>query len=78
MCPSAATPLLGDVRRRLPPIRESLREKAGAPSMQSSSRTIVSVVGTVLMVVTTVLLAAWSPPQTPVQPTANQVPIVGR
>lgn len=32
--------------------------------MQSNSRTIVSVVSTVVMVVLTVLLAAWSPPQT--------------
>lgn len=51
-----------------------LREKSGAPAMQSNSRTFVSVVGTVLMVVTTVLLATWSPPQseTQVHPAANQ------
>lgn len=29
--------------------------------MQSNSRTVVSVVGTLMMVVTTVLLATWSP-----------------
>ncbi|WP_168584712.1 hypothetical protein [Saccharopolyspora sp. ASAGF58] len=42
--------------------------------MQSNSRTFVSVVGTVLMVVTTVLLATWNPPQSQssVQPAANQ------
>ncbi|MDA3628912.1 hypothetical protein [Saccharopolyspora oryzae] len=43
--------------------------------MQSNSRTIVSVVGTLMMVVTTVLLATWSPnpgeTQMPVQPAAN-------
>lgn len=46
--------------------------------MQSNSRTIVSVVGTVMMVVTTVLLATWSPPQseTQVNPAANQATIV--
>ncbi|MFB9567645.1 hypothetical protein [Saccharopolyspora hordei] len=47
--------------------------------MQSNSRTIVSVVGTVLMVVTTVLLAAWSPSpaqtQVPVQPAASNAAI---
>ncbi|WP_255615043.1 MULTISPECIES: archaellin/type IV pilin N-terminal domain-containing protein [Saccharopolyspora] len=31
--------------------------------MQISSRTIVSVVGTVMMVLATVVLAAWSQPQ---------------
>lgn len=36
--------------------------------MQSYSRTLVSVVGTVLMVLGTVLLAAWSHPQPPAQP----------
>jgi hypothetical protein len=46
--------------------------------MQSNSRTIVSVVGTVMMVVTTVLLALWSPPQTEtsMQPAANEAAIV--
>ncbi|SDW43864.1 hypothetical protein SAMN05216215_1003117 [Saccharopolyspora shandongensis] len=46
--------------------------------MQSNSRTFVSVVGTVMMVVTTVLLATWSPAQsdTPVQPAANEAAIV--
>ncbi|PKW19296.1 hypothetical protein [Saccharopolyspora spinosa] len=51
-----------------------VREKSGAFAMQSNSRTFVSVVGTVLTVVTTVLLATWSPPQseTSVQPAARQ------
>ncbi|MEV0699190.1 hypothetical protein AB0I53_14905 [Saccharopolyspora sp. NPDC050389] len=55
-----------------------LRENPGAPAMQSNSRTFVSVVGTVMMVVTTVLLASWSPPQseTPIHPAANQASIV--
>ncbi|MBB5155825.1 hypothetical protein [Saccharopolyspora phatthalungensis] len=46
--------------------------------MQSNSRTIVSVVGTVLMVMTTVLLATWNPPQTEtsVLPAANEVPVL--
>ncbi|MBB5071077.1 archaellin/type IV pilin N-terminal domain-containing protein [Saccharopolyspora gloriosae] len=35
--------------------------------MQISSRTAVSVVGTVMMVLVTVVLAAWSSPQSPVQ-----------
>ncbi|MER6988461.1 hypothetical protein ABT337_00675 [Saccharopolyspora hirsuta] len=51
--------------------------------MQSNSRTIVSVVGTVMMVVTTVLLATWSPSpaetQLPVHPAASDAPIeIGR
>ncbi|RKT86252.1 hypothetical protein SAMN05421805_102148 [Saccharopolyspora antimicrobica] len=46
--------------------------------MQSNSRTVVSVVGTVMMVVTTVLLATWSPSspaetQLPVQPAAAEI-----
>lgn len=32
--------------------------------MQTNSRTVVSVVSTVVMVILTVMLAAWSPPQT--------------
>jgi len=40
--------------------------------MQSYSRTVVSVVGTVMMVVVTVLLAAWSQPQPPAQPTNSE------
>ncbi|MGW3467941.1 hypothetical protein ACWDKQ_05600 [Saccharopolyspora sp. NPDC000995] len=52
-----------------------LSEKSGALAMQSNSRTFVSVVGTVLMVVTTVALSTWNPPQseTSVQPAANQM-----
>jgi flagellin-like protein len=47
--------------------------------MQSNSRTIVSVVGTVMMVVMTVLLATWSPPQseTSVQPANGATIIIG-
>ncbi|MCI2420412.1 hypothetical protein MOQ72_23475 [Saccharopolyspora sp. K220] len=46
--------------------------------MQSNSRTIVSVVGTVMMVVATVLLASWSHPHTeaPTRPVANEAAIV--
>lgn len=47
--------------------------------MQSNSRTIVSVVGTVSMVVLTVLLAVSNPPNDPthhIQQAANQAPIV--
>ncbi|MEB3372256.1 hypothetical protein [Saccharopolyspora mangrovi] len=47
--------------------------------MQSNSRTIVSVVGTVSMVVLTVLLAVSNPPTDTgqhIQPAANQAPIV--
>ncbi|MDA3646737.1 hypothetical protein LZ318_41485 [Saccharopolyspora indica] len=51
--------------------------------MQSNSRTVVSVVGTLLMVVTTVLLATWSPSpadtQLQVDPAANSAPLeIGR
>jgi hypothetical protein len=42
--------------------RPSSREMWGSV-MQSNSRTLVSVVGMVFLVVMTVLLAAWSPPQ---------------
>ncbi|MDI2032765.1 hypothetical protein QFW96_29380 [Saccharopolyspora sp. TS4A08] len=46
--------------------------------MQSNSRTIVSVVGTVSMVVLTVLLAVSNAPNQPteIHPAANQTPIV--
>ncbi|WP_165944699.1 hypothetical protein [Saccharopolyspora terrae] len=47
--------------------------------MQINSRTIVSVVATVSMVVMTVLLAVFSPPADTgqqIEPAANQAPIV--
>ncbi|WP_165943939.1 hypothetical protein [Saccharopolyspora karakumensis] len=47
--------------------------------MQINSRTIVSVVATVSMVVMTVLLAVFSPPAhtgQQIEPAANQAPIV--
>ena len=47
--------------------------------MQSNSRTIVSVVGTVSMVVLTVLLAVSHPPNDPteqIQPAANHSPVL--
>ncbi len=47
--------------------------------MQINSRTIVSVVATVSMVVLTVLLAVFSPPThtgKQVEPAANQAPII--
>lgn len=40
--------------------------------MQNNSRAFVSVVGTVAMVVMTVTLAAWAPPETPAEHTADE------
>ncbi|GAA4618846.1 hypothetical protein GCM10023108_41280 [Saccharopolyspora hordei] len=76
---SAATPLVGR-RSGVAAIHpHPCARKPEALAMQSNSRTIVSVVGTVLMVVTTVLLAAWSPSpaqtQVPVQPAASNAAI---
>ena len=45
--------------------------------MQISSRTVVSVVGTVMMVLATVVLAAWSQPHAPaVQPSSAAVSVL--
>ena len=50
----------------------------GGSTMHSNSRTLfVSVVGTVSMVVATVLLAAWSPPAYPAPvPAAQSAPLL--